>query len=319
MSLLADALQPRLIRELFILQGRPAICHIADVVTNAPRSGYDLDADYETKQLKIDFRETSFIISAIGGDASRLASACFASMAGITEALESPQYLSWALIRLYYAAFYGGHSLLRLLGHGCTYFDKSHTDFLKVLLTARGNPVGFDLPSGLYACAMNSGRTGFKMAQARGRVGGAHEIFWTMFDQIFSELSETVLCGHLRDRDARDVYVKIDAVRRIYSRGAGASWLSTVRNNVQYRQGMGVWMPLTINRQTRSVLPRLASQWTRDPMDIDIDAPRYDDLSAFVIGCVFTTAMCRTMFTRLSERSTPPAKSFARQALQICS
>src|SRR6478609_11578803 len=116
MSLAVDALQPHLVRELLGLAGRASIEHISDTITDAPKSGFDLDFDGTTSAVRIDFRETTFITEAVGGDAARFASACFTSMNGVPSALEQPPTLAWALIRLYYAAFYGGHSIIRLLG-----------------------------------------------------------------------------------------------------------------------------------------------------------------------------------------------------------
>lgn len=290
---------------------------MSDTITNGPKSGYDLDADVATNEVLIDFRETTFITEAIGGDAARLATACLTSMVDLPVSLEDAEKLPWSLIRLYYSAFYAGHSVLRMLGRSCTYFDARHTGRIKSILIAIGSPLSFELPSGLYSCALNAGQTGFSMTQARGRVGGAHEAFWEIFDLFLSELTEQVLNGHLREQDARDVFAKVEAVRRIYRRGAGASWLSSVRNEIQYRQGMGVWAPLTVNRSRRATLSRLAAQWTRDPMEIDVDAYPAGELAAFVVACAFTTSMCRTVLTRVSERSSADAQSFARVPLLL--
>jgi len=239
-------------------------------------------------------------------------------MANITPAIEEANSIAWGLIQLYHASFYGGHTLLRLLGHSCTYFESQHVRRIKSLLDARGNPIAFDLPSGLYKCSFNLGQTGFSMIQARGRVGGAHETFWGIFDQVLSHSTEDVLRGHLAGAEARDVFAKLEALRRIYRRATGASWLSAIRNEVQYRNGMGVWAPVTVNRTRRALLSRLASQWTRDPMDIEVNLPPSGDLSAFVLACAFTVAMCRAVLVRISERSSVSPRSFARIPLQLC-
>jgi hypothetical protein len=59
MSAAADALQPQLVQELFRLRGRGLASHFADVITNAPGAGYDLDFDASKSTIKIDFREPS--------------------------------------------------------------------------------------------------------------------------------------------------------------------------------------------------------------------------------------------------------------------
>ncbi|WP_156418464.1 hypothetical protein [Aureimonas sp. D3] len=317
MSLIADALQPNIARGLFALSGRPSVRHMSDTILIGPKSGYDLDIDDASEEVSIDFREGAFIAEAFGGDASRLASASFTTMSGLVGAIEDANSLPWALIRLYYASFYSGHGLIRLMGHSCTYFENKHVQHIKSLLNARGTMVNFALSGGLYSCKMNTKQTGFTMIQARGRVGGAHEAFWELFDGILSEFSETLVLSNLDKNDARDVLRKVEAARRIFRKGGGASWLSSVRNEIQYRHGKGVWSPLNLNRSRREALSRLAGQWTRDPMDIEIDTPPVDELPNFVLACVFTIALCRCALQRLKDRSPRAASSFAQIPLRI--
>ncbi len=318
MSLIADALQPQLVRELIALSGRTPSIRLADVITDAPGAGYDLDFEVATGAIQIDFRERQFIAIAIAGDASRFAGACFTSLNSIVAALDAPDTLAWALVRMYYAAFYGGHAILRLLGQSCSQLEGRHVTKLRALSTALGRPPPFAVGAGLYHCTLNPGQTGLSMTHAHGRVGGAHEIFWEIFDSFLSESTDEVLLGHLSPSDAVSVFAKLEALRRIYRRGAGASWLSAIRNEIQYRHARGVWPPPTVNRTGRGSLSRLAGQWTRDPMLIDIEVPPGGDLGAFVAACAFTSALCRTVLARVAERSSAGSLSFARHPLRHC-
>jgi len=318
MSLAADALQPNLVRQLLSLSGRSAGTHLADVITNAPRAGYDLDFDAADSAIKIDFREPEFIAAAIAGDASRFAAACFTSLHGIAPAVEQADTLAWALVRMYYAAFYGGHGVLRLLGASCSQLDSRHVTALRTLADARGTPPPFALGAGLYHCRLNTGQTGLTMTHAHGKVGGTHEAFWEIFDVFLSGSTERVLLGHLNPREAVAVFAKLEALRRIFRRGAGASWLSAIRNEIQYRHVRGVWAPPSLNRNMRGSLSRLAGQWDRDPMNVDIEAPPGGDLGAFVAACAFTAALCRALLTRVAERSAVGSRSFAFYPLRLC-
>jgi hypothetical protein len=165
---------------------------------------------------------------------------------------------------------------------------------------------------------MNPGQTGISLTQAHGRVGGAHETFWEIFDAFLSETTEDVLVVHLSERDATTVFAKLQSLRNIYQRGAGASWLSAIRNDIQYKQAFGVWDPASVNRTDRSRLSRLAAQWLRDPMDVDIEVPPCGDLGAFIAASAFTAALCRALLRRISERSSVGAQSFALHPLRLC-
>lgn len=318
MSLAADALQPQIVKELVSLSGRAPLQHMMDVITEAPKAGYDLDFDAATSSIRIDFREPSYLGAAVGGDACRFAAAAFTSINAIEVALEDPATLAWGLIRSYYAAFYSGHSTLRLLGRSCSQLDSGHARQLRNLGHALGSPAPFDINAGLYSCVLSPSQTAFTLTQARGRVGGAHEAFWEFFASVLSGIAENVLTGHLAPNDARSVFLKLEALDRILRRGAGAAWLSAVRNEIQYRHTRGVWTPLSVNRTKRRALSRLSAQWLRDPMGIDVEAPPEGDLGAFVAASAFLVALCRALLTRISERSTVGARSFARAPLQLC-
>jgi hypothetical protein len=318
MSLAADALQPLLVREFRALSGRAPLTRLADILTDGPGSGYDLDFDQKTKSILIDFREPRFIASAIAGDASRFASACFTSLASIVPSIESPVGLAWAMVRMYYAAFYGGHSLLRLLGRSCSQLDQRHVTKLQKLFAASDSVPPFEFGKGLYHCVMNAGQTGLSITPPGIRGGGSHEVFWQIFETFLSDVSDGALIGHLSPAEGVNIFGKFEAVRRIYKRGGGASWLSTVRNDIQYKHLHQVWDPPGVNKTMRNNLARLAGQWTRDPMEIDIEFPPCGELGAFVGACAFTASLCKSVLQRVTERSAMGSRSFASHPLRLC-
>lgn len=319
MSAAADALQPQLVRELLNLRGRGHPRYIMDVIVKSPKAGYDLDFDAGATSVRIDFREPTFLGASVGGDASRFAAAAFSSANGVAAAINDADSLSWGLLRLYYSAFYAGHAVIRFLGRSCSYLESIHIAKIRSLAIALGSPPPFQIAAGLYTCTLNATQTGFELVQARGRVGGAHEAFWELFDRFLSEATEDVLKNRIAPADARNVFLKLQGLRRILARGgAGASWLSAVRNDIQYRHARGVWVPPTLNRDSRGVLHRIADQWLRDPMQIELDAPAGGDLGAFVTACTFILALCRVILGRVAQASTAGANSFARPALALC-
>lgn len=318
MSATADALQPQIVSGLMRLDRVDQIRYFSDVIIHAPRTGYDLDFVAEPLSIRIDFREASFLASALGGDATRFAAAAFSSFKSIPAAVDDAASLAWGLVRAYYAAFYGGHATLRFFGRSCTYLESRHVSHIRQLANALGNLPNSSISAGLYSGSLNLNQTGVELTQAAGRVGGAHEIFWEIFDLFLSESTEEVLLSRVAPSDARAVFLKLEALRKITRRGAGSSWLSFVRNEIQYKHARDVWIPNTINRTQRGILSRLAGQWVRDPLSIDLELPPAGDLGAFVAACAFIVALCREILTRIADRSTAGANSFARRPLAIC-
>ena len=266
----------------------------------------------------MDFRDPVYLGQKIGGDASRFATAAFMSMHEVESAVEGGSTIAWSLIRLYYAAFYSGHAILRLLGESCSYLEAAHIRKIKQLAVALNNPVPFDLGAGAYHLRLNAPQAGIDLVKAGSQGVGSHEVFWDILDGFLKDSGAAAMLGHLSQDEGRSVFLKIEAFRDIIRRATGASWLSAVRNQIQYRHDRGVWTPATVKRSGRAILARIARQWTRDPMEIDLELPPGGELGRFVAACAFLVALCRVILSRISERSAAGGRSFARVPLQLC-
>lgn len=126
-------------------------------------------------------------------------------------------------------------------------------------------------------------------------------------------VGEQVLQGPLSPREAQAVFAQLAALTEaIQSNGASAhSWLSVVRNEIQYRHSFDVWYPCRIRKHERKKLGRLIQQWMRDPMAVDIGSVGGDKLGEFVAACSLIVSMCRVLWLRVDERSTNRRRSVA--------
>ena len=319
MSLAVDAMQPSFVRGLLSLRGRATISNLPDVVTSSRRHGFDLDFSNPNRVL-IDFREPNFIASAIGGDASRFSIAAFVSLSNIT-GLGRANNFAWEMIKLYYAAFYAGHSILRFVGQSCSHFDANHISTLQHLAAIIDPTTPLVLNSGTYHCILNVAQTGFSMTRAQAASGGDHAAFWKVFSAFLATTDESVLRGHLAPSDARSVFLKLSALQVILNGGGSGNgnWLSRVRNDLQYRHSYKAWPPSSIKQASRDALLRLGRQWRNDPMAIDLEYPPGGEFGMFVSACSFLVALCCALVGRLSFISSAGANSFAKVPLQYCS
>src|SRR5262249_46846070 len=139
--------------------------------------------------------------------------------------------VAWCMIKLYYSAFYAGHALLRLVGEGCSNFDKSHIDRLLAMGQAFEKTPSFGITTGTYRCVVNSGGTTLTWSPARGGKGGPHQAFWGTFGDHLGKLSDAILAGPLSRPSAITVTEKIAALRRITSNNNAHfhHWLSVLR------------------------------------------------------------------------------------------
>ncbi|TPN61712.1 hypothetical protein FJ986_27690 [Mesorhizobium sp. B1-1-1] len=313
MSLAADALQPFFVPGLINVEGRPDPTPLADLVGKQRKIGFDLDFDNAAQAVLADFRDTKPVLNSYAYDCSRLAASAFQSMRSLPDLIASSEEVAWGLIRSYYASFYAGHSLMRIFGTSCSHFDRNHVAFIINLGLAYGKRPTFQFNSGLYQCAAFNASTAINMKAIQLNNGGTHETFWKAFSELMKDLAARVLHGPLSQIEAQSVYVKLDSFQKSITSGGltSGSWLSAVRNEVQYRNGYGAWLPVDIKKHHRETLSRLGAQWKRDPMEIDVGTGAGGQIGEFVVACAFVVALCRTLLTRMRDRSPKPARSFA--------
>ncbi|MCI0564069.1 MAG: hypothetical protein MN733_36805 [Nitrososphaera sp.] len=309
---MADGLQPFVVQGLFSRSGRSDLRSIPDVL-DTTHAAYDLDFDAATPSTLITFRDSDLIVEAVAADASRFSSASFQTISITAMECLKRDALAWEMIKLYYSAFYAGHALIRLLGEGCSYFDKSHVTRIKGIADALGKPLPFQIESGIYRAIIERSSTQIRCIKLRGASGGTHELFWDVFGKRIRAASEEVLSGPLAPRDAQLVFAQLAALDAIIRRQGSHNWLSVVRNTLQYRHGYGVWFPSELKKGARHSLSRLVGKWNSDPMSIHLNAPGATgngDLGDFAIACAFIVATCHALLLRIAERSAAGKRSF---------
>jgi hypothetical protein len=305
MSLVADALQPSFLPGIFSVTGNLERRTIADALTE-PRAAYRLALDDSKRSLLFDFGEPTFIVTATASDCSRLAVSAFQSLVSIQQETLERDLLPWAFVKLYYASFYAGHTLTRLLGMACSYFEGRHITRIEAQRQAYGIDPEFRIEAGLYRCSLNGPATQLSCQ----RIGGSHETFWSEFGDHIRHVTGAVLDAGLVAADAQLVFGQLQAFDQLLRRHGSPSWLSTLRNDVQYKHQYAVWFPCEVGRRDRENLARIIAQWRSDPMTIDLNAQRFGRLGEFATACTFTMALCRTLILRIVERAPRRPRSF---------
>jgi hypothetical protein len=96
----------------------------------------------------------------------------------------------WCLIKLYYAAFYSGHALIRLFGESCTYLDGSHVGKINALGSALAKDPFLKLEKGAYHFVANARFSGVTGTKAGGSAEGSHGAFLSIFLACVRALSQ---------------------------------------------------------------------------------------------------------------------------------
>lgn len=298
MSVLVDALQPHIVPALFGIRGR--VDQTLDDLIGS-KGGFYPSHDAATATWNFNFGATDPVTLFYANECSRFASTSFQSYSAVPQDFEVAEKVPWALVRAYYAAFYGGHSILRILGSSCTYIDGSRLTILRRVLALHGLVASF--PGGLYESVIDVSGAEMSFRLLNNSIGGTHEQFWFVFNKRMLQIEQQVLQGNLPQLQAQQAWDCLGKFRAVIASGASsASWLSSVRNAVQYRHTHGVWFPFQLLKSDRRILSGLARQWDGDPLAIPLTTGSCGDLGAFVAGCTFVVAFCRSLIGLIAER-----------------
>jgi hypothetical protein len=314
MSLFADALQPLAMASLFALSGQTAGDSIPDLIVRRKGTGFFLSFDTATSTVSIDFQSPEMVADAFASDLSRMASAAFQSIIMLPEAMISRDEVAWSIVRLYYAAFYAGHAIMRVLGESCSYFDSIHVARLRQMATLIGTPPPFQVQSGLYRVDVVNNTGEIRCLHARGRGGGIHESFWLLFGERLDTVRANILLGKLPTLESQSVFAELSRILGILRQEGnnGTNWLSVVRNRVQYRHAYGVWYPLGLAKNESKRIHQIASKWKMDPMEMIQKTVIRSELEQFTMACTFIVSVCRTVLMRIAQRSTAGNRCFLR-------
>ncbi|MBA2525305.1 MAG: hypothetical protein H0V18_05900 [Pyrinomonadaceae bacterium] len=308
---MAQATQPFTIAALSVLKGRSTAIGLSDLIT-VEGSSYDLNVDSIDGSVLLDFRDSQSVAPALGSDCCRFATAAFQSIAPVPNEIVNKDTLAWSIVKLYYAAFYAGNSILRMLGESSSFLDRNHTNRISAMMTAMGSNPNFRMERGLYHCTLNPTASAVRYMKVGSSSGGSHEAFWRIFQNRIHSLSEGILLGSLIPAEAQQVFAKFRSLEMILNtspQGVGGS-LSSIRNELQYKHSFGVWFPVQLKKRERETLGRLAAQWQGDPMDIEPYRPGRDMFLNFVSACAFIVGLCRVIVARIAERSSEGDKCF---------
>ena len=297
MSLLVSALQPHIVRGLYDVRG-VADRTLDDLIGS--RGAFYPAYDSSTTTWKFNFISTEIVSAFLAHECARFACAAFQSYSEISTDIRVADRVPWAIVRAYYAAFYAGHSLLRALGSTCTWFDGNRVATLRKLLALYGISQPFD--SGLYETEVDPMGASILVRKIGSSVGGSHEQFWLLFKSRLIRLEAEILAGTLPQRDAQQVWALLGQLRDVITRGASNdSWLSLIRNNVQYKQDLKIWFPNQAPSRDRQTLSNIASGWSGDPLAIHLSSSICGDLGSFLAATTFLVASCRVVLTRIAE------------------
>ena len=168
---------------------------------------------------------------------------------------------SWPLLKLYYSSFFAAHAILRSRGAAVVNLDRKQTCHLSDLLAIYGHH-GFDLSSGTYMVSaehqsgIDGGDLSIRLRSAPSGKG-VHESFWLLFSEYLTDEANTSI--QFGKADSREFLLYAENLRGALIDGHGSSsWLSSVRNKINYSQDYDAWMPYRRTSEAKAIASLLS-------------------------------------------------------------
>ncbi|MEM8674963.1 MAG: hypothetical protein AAGF83_13975 [Cyanobacteria bacterium P01_G01_bin.67] len=208
---------------------------------------YYISSPISQNQFTLDLSGKGFanrMLFAYAYDCNRMASAAFETMWSIEKSTKLPNSTAWLLIKSYYAAFYAGHAIIRMLGVSCSQLNKQAAGKVHEIAKLFENDNGLNISSSYYSCKYNQRKQELVFDNIKAK-GDVHESFWNIFYEHIKQLAKSILGSPIILSQSQDIFNKLNELCLILCcRGHnGGNWLSAIRNRVNYRHELDAWFP----------------------------------------------------------------------------
>ncbi|WP_074405803.1 hypothetical protein [Aquimarina megaterium] len=268
---------------------------------------YQINSPVASNEFTINTYNRDLFLKPISQDCNRFSTSALESIIKIDNLEILPKSICWILIKQYYSAFYSAHLILRLLGYSLTQFDGSTISTVRKIANIFGNLNSVNIENGYYLVNyVNNTRTIHCKKQNVNQTGGSHITLWKLFGEKIKELNLQMLSTN-SSSDIQDISLKLDELifNLDYVGSNNHSWLSRMRNDLNYKHMYGVWHPYNLPKPQLELLKRNIGLWKSNIMDIELKNHIGNELVRFSYTCQFIIGLgsliCKDMSFRCSE------------------
>lgn len=248
------------------------------------------------------------MLQAFACDINRTATAASETLHNVLLNVTIPKSLGWSYVKLYYAALFYAHSILRIWGKSPNYFRTSDLMTIRRTLAVYGVTPPFKLNTGLFHLSIDLTKPCLRMTVESGN-GGTHEAIWRDFNRSLVDLDAAIQAAAYLSSDKQDLRSQINnAINLLSNNGANPAWLSQMRNDIQYRQAEGIWYPYSGKEKAADFIVDI-QKLVKNSIDLQIPLKCVgNNLLRFRYACYFIIIFARGILADLG--SVASSKSF---------
>lgn len=240
---------------------------------------------------------------AMSFDLNRMAIASFESIYALQfPGNEYPKSSAWTIIKSYYAAFFAAHTILRVFGYAAIQIENSQKNKLNgsFQYSSQQPLPGQDILGGLHLFNLADSPINHFGIQILSK--GTHEDTWGAFFNLLTELDKKLLTNVSLPNT-----VKIEASRQISelksvlsTDGFDGNWLSSVRNQVNYKHSFGTWFPHKKSNIYRDELISFSKEWHKFQ---NLSLTNKPPMSKFIQATSFIVNLAKNLIIKVDAYS----------------
>ncbi|MEK6384099.1 MAG: hypothetical protein V4797_05845 [Paraburkholderia tropica] len=189
----------------------------------------------------------------------KLGVAAFESAAQVDSASVDARSCAWQFIKYYYAAYFAANGLMRLSGQACinlTALDCASINSWALAHGVGGSREQDKLAPGLFQLSFDATHTPTFALRLHSGKGGVHIQFWSGFLTFLQKLRSDIHRSPAPKVERDSAIADLDLLEGELQRGGvtHASWLSEMRNAVNYRFEYGAWFPYNAQASDKTAL-----------------------------------------------------------------
>ena len=237
-------------------------------------------------------REVDRFLCAMGESFAELQPSRFASRS-----------IGWALIRAYYASYFAAHALLRMTGRCITQVDGGLSNSMMRSLQASGPAPTWQIGTAQYLIRYDEGQQLLLFDDKHNAKGGSHQFVWKKFGELLNELIESSKTLGAVYQDEVLLFERMTETLTSQQKIPDHSWLSSIRNSVNYGFAHSVWFPFEgmDSRHSSRLLNLLQCKSSQDSF---ISGPRtQSELEKFCEATSFLVSFANSAANTIVRRS----------------
>jgi hypothetical protein len=204
---------------------------------------FELDSASSGSTIPVIRNATRSFEPTLAREVDRFLCAMGESFAEVQPSRFASRSIGWALIRAYYASYFAAHALLRMTGRCITQVDGALSNSMMRSLQTNGLAPPWQIGNALYVIRYDEAQQLLLFEDKHNAKGGSHQFVWKKLGELLNELINS--CRTLGAVYQAEVVLFERMADTLTSQQTfpDHSWLSSIRNSVNYGFAHSVWFP----------------------------------------------------------------------------